>query len=76
MKDPEKQTVEYKRRQKERWNENNKDKLFDYRRKHALQQCMNRRSLPCVSTIQKYNISRDEIDTILDHIYYNTEDRP
>lgn len=75
MKDPVKQTIEYKRRQKERWTESNKEKVFNYNRKHALQQCMNRKSLPCASTIQKYGISRHEIDAILDHIY-NIEDRP
>lgn len=59
-------TAEEKYIRKREWERNNPDNVFGYRRTEVLKRCMLRGGFPKYSTVQKYNITEDELREIAD----------
>lgn len=53
------------------WEIANKDRIYGYRRAHAIKQCYDRNSFPAPSTFQKYRITEEEALHLVRHIINN-----
>ena len=67
--------VAHTKERKRKWQENNKDAVFSYARKSVLAVAYKRKSIPTFTTCKKYNITREEILSILDTMF-PSEDNP
>eukprot|EP00965_Chrysotila_dentata_P012877 425274-Pleurochrysis_carterae.AAC.1 len=54
-----------------KWEAANRERIYGYRRKHALKQCYDRYSFPAPSTFQKYHITEEEAMDLVRHIISN-----
>jgi hypothetical protein len=59
-------TAEQKYDRKREWERNNPENVFGYRRTEVLKRCMERGGFPKLSTVQKYNITEEELREIAD----------
>lgn len=62
-------TKEQIRERKRLWEENNPEKVKEYRRKGLITQCVKRGSMPCKATIERYNYTVEELQPIFDAMF-------
>lgn len=58
-----------RKERKQKWDEANADKVFQYRRATTLRRCEQRCSVPTKQTIKKYNFTKDELRPIFDALW-------
>lgn len=56
---------------KKEWDIDNKDKVYEYRRKCTLNRCFDRCSVPTKKTIDKYEFTKDELLPIFENLFFS-----
>mgnify|MGYP000331535367 CR=1 FL=1 len=62
-------TPEEIRQRKRQWEEANPEKVQSYRRKGLITQSIKRGSMPCKTTIEKYNYTQEELQPLFDKMF-------
>ena len=56
---------------KKDWDEDNPDRLYQYRRKCTMARCFDRCSVPTKKTIDKYKFTKDELGPLFDNLFFS-----
>eukprot|EP00965_Chrysotila_dentata_P025309 841047-Pleurochrysis_carterae.AAC.1 len=55
-------------RKKKEWMDENKERVYVYRRAHCLKRCYDRVSFPCRASLVKYGFTTEEMQDLLTYI--------
>ena len=58
----------YINNRKRKWEQENPEKMFSYRRNSVLRCCLKRSSLPTAATVKKYKFNHDELAPIFEKL--------